>query len=175
MATSPPPKKKQRTGNGPNDRDATDGDANLPPGRFLDVLLAGKDDEAPVAHLAACMGTRDLGLQLAGVTRSLRDALRATFARWTKNGGRMGKALAEREAKDAAARGGAPKAKLDAALAALGPRPGIDWNANGAQLYAPPRAGAARAPADSPAASDSAASAARLSANVASASPVAVW
>ena len=99
MASSPPPKKKQRTGNaGNDDRDATNGDANLPPGRFLAVLLAGKDDEAPVAHLAACMGTRDLGLQLAGVTRSLRDALRATFARWTKNGGRMGKALAEREA-----------------------------------------------------------------------------
>merc|ERR1711969_222926 len=125
-----PPKKKQRTGNdNRNDRDDSNGDANLPPGRFLDVLLAGKDDEAPVAHLAACMGTRDLGLQLAGVTRSLRDALRATFARWTKNGERMRKALAEREAKDAAARGGAPKAKRDAALAALGPRPGDDWTA----------------------------------------------
>ena len=100
-ASGPPAAKKQRTGAGPG-AGIGDHHGDLPPGRFLDVLLAGKDDEAPVAHLAACMATPDLGLQLAGVSRSLRDALRATFARWTKNSERCDAAFAEREAKDVA-------------------------------------------------------------------------
>ena len=73
MDASDPPQKKQRTDAGPSGP----GDCNLPPDRFLDVLLAGEDDDAPIAVVAACMRTRDLGLTLAGVTKSLRDALRA--------------------------------------------------------------------------------------------------
>ena len=45
MSASDPPQKKQRTDAGPGGP----GDCNLPPDRFLDVLLAGEDDDAPIA------------------------------------------------------------------------------------------------------------------------------
>ena len=99
-----PPAKRQRVGNPP-------GDARLPAtGRlaFVNVLLAGHEDEAPVAHVAACVPTRDLGLRLAGVSRSLRTAVAATFARWDGSGTRMRGALEER-------RGNYPTARAEAA------------------------------------------------------------
>ena len=88
-----PPQKKQRTDADPSGP----GDCNLPPDRFLDVLLAGEDDDAPIAVVAACMRTRDLGLQLAGTTKSLCDALRALFKRWDGQGDRFRAAVAELE------------------------------------------------------------------------------
>ena len=109
-ATQP---KKQRTDAGPGP-----GDRNLPPGRFLAVVLAGEDDDAPIAQVAACMITRDLGLQLAGVAKPLRGAVVATFRRWDDHGKRMRGALDEREAGYPTARGEAD-AKLAAARAAL--------------------------------------------------------
>ena len=60
MDASDPPQKKQRTDAGPSGPE----ECNLPPDRFLDVLLAGEDDDAPIAVVAACMRTRDLGLTL---------------------------------------------------------------------------------------------------------------
>ena len=125
-----PPQKKQRNDDA-GTATGTEDDNNLPTGRFVAVLLAGKDDEAPIAQLAANMSTHDIGLQLAGVSRSLRDALRATFARWTKSNQRFAVAIAEREKK---ARAG-PEAKRDAALAALGREP-TRWNGRFRDDYA---------------------------------------
>ena len=84
------------------------------------MLLAGKGDEAPVANLAEMMTARDLGLQLAGVSRSLRTAVAATFARWDDSGARMGGALEERrrDYPTARAEAAAAFAEARAALAA---------------------------------------------------------
>ena len=118
MNAPDPPHKKQRTDAGPGGP----GDCNLPPDRFLDVLLAGEDDDAPIAVVAACMRTRDLGLVLAGATGSLRDAVGATFKRWDAQGDRFRAAVAELDEKKAAARTAA-EATRDAAIAALGDVP----------------------------------------------------
>merc|ERR1712093_4582 len=118
MDASGPAHKKQRADAGPSGP----GDCNLPPDRFLDVLLAGEDDDAPIAMVAACMRTRNLGLVLAGATGSLRDAVGATFKRWDGHGDRFRAAVAELDEKKAAARTAA-EATRDAAIAALGPEP----------------------------------------------------
>ena len=120
MDASGPTHKKQRADAGPSGP----GDCNLPPDRFLDVLLAGEDDDAPIAVVAACMRTRDLGLTLAGATGSLRDALRAVFKRWDAQGDRFRTAVAELKEKKAAARAtallGEDAASFGAFLRALG-------------------------------------------------------
>ena len=109
-ASGPLQKKKQRTDAGPGPCDR-----NLPPGRFLAVVLAGEDDDAPIAQVAACMRTRDLGLVLAGATGSLRDAVGATFKRWDAQGDRFRAAVVELEEKRTAARAAA-EATRDAAV-----------------------------------------------------------
>ena len=130
MSASDPPQKKQRSDAGPSGPE----ECNLPPDRFLDVLLAGEDDDAPIAVVAACMRMPGLGLVLAGATGSLRGAVGATFKRWDAQGDRFSAAAAALEEKKAAARVG-PEATRDAAIAALGPAP-EPWGAARKAWYA---------------------------------------
>ena len=89
-------------------------------GKFVNTLLAGKDDEAPIAQVAACMTTHDIGLTLAAICSALRVAVDSLFSRWNQSGERMGGALAERENNypTAAAEAGSILAADRAALAA---------------------------------------------------------
>lgn len=90
-----------------------------PPRKFQDFAATHKGVVAE--HVASLLATRDVA-RLMRTAPELRAAGELTFKLWGGSGERMAKAIAALEAKRKAARAEV-KAKLDEAIAALGPKP----------------------------------------------------